>query len=307
MEKIIPKNEDHWLEERAKDITSTEVSALFGVSPYLTEFELWHRKKAGDIVKYDGNERTRWGLLLQDSIARGLAEEDGLSIRRMEEYVRDPKLRMGSSFDFAIIDLQYSTPKDYGILEIKNVDSLVFKNQWQIDQNTIEPPLHIQLQVQHQLALTGLEFAKIGALVGGNKLVKLECKPNKKIIDAIKIKIDVFWRSIESNESPSPNFELDADFISKLYGDSQKGKTFTVSELPEVELLARLYKNLSEEEKAIKSKKDAVKAQILTQIKDAEKVFGNDFTISAGMTAETEVSYKRDAYRNFRIFWKGNK
>ena len=44
---ITPSSKQDWLKARTEDITSTEVSALFGISPYTTAFELWHRKHDG--------------------------------------------------------------------------------------------------------------------------------------------------------------------------------------------------------------------------------------------------------------------
>ena len=97
-----PENKAHWLELRSMDITSTEVSALFGISPYKTHFELWHQHKDGLITEIEENERMRWGSRLQNAIAEGIAEDEGWQIRLMDEYVRDPARRMGSSFDFGI-------------------------------------------------------------------------------------------------------------------------------------------------------------------------------------------------------------
>ncbi len=74
MEIINPDNEQHWLECRTKDITSTEIAALFGISPYITEFELWHRKKSGVVVKFEENERMEWGTALQDAIAAKIGQ-----------------------------------------------------------------------------------------------------------------------------------------------------------------------------------------------------------------------------------------
>ena len=67
----------------------------------------------------------KWGTRLQDSIAMGIAQDQGWSIRPMKEYITDTDLRLGASFDFAI--------GDDGLLEIKNVDSLVFHKQWESD------------------------------------------------------------------------------------------------------------------------------------------------------------------------------
>ena len=39
-----------WLENRLLDVTSTEVSALFNLNPYITEFELYYQKKDKVVV-----------------------------------------------------------------------------------------------------------------------------------------------------------------------------------------------------------------------------------------------------------------
>ena len=58
-----------WLENRLLDVTSTEVSALFNLNPYQTEFELYHQKKDKVVVAISDNERMAWGRRLEDSIA----------------------------------------------------------------------------------------------------------------------------------------------------------------------------------------------------------------------------------------------
>ena len=83
---IIPyTDEATWLENRRADLTSTDISALFGVSPYRTAFELYHVKRGNIEASHEENERTRWGKLLQDSIAKGVAEEKALWLRPMPE------------------------------------------------------------------------------------------------------------------------------------------------------------------------------------------------------------------------------
>jgi len=119
---ILPESKKHWLELRSKVITSTEASALFNLNPYMTQFELWHRKKNLDIVEIDENERMKWGNYLQDAIASGIAQENNWQIRPMKEFLIDTDLQAGSSFDFEIT----SEP---AILEIKNVDSLALHSQ----------------------------------------------------------------------------------------------------------------------------------------------------------------------------------
>jgi len=77
------QNQHQWLTERAKDVTSTEVSALFGLSPYLTEFELFHQKRDAVVVKIEPNERMKWGNRLESAIAQGAAEDMGWNIAKL--------------------------------------------------------------------------------------------------------------------------------------------------------------------------------------------------------------------------------
>lgn len=296
MQTIVPESQSHWLELRSKDVTSTEVAALFGCSPYATLFELWHRKRDKAVVEIEPSERMRWGNRLQDAIAFGIAEDEGWNIRRMVEYVRLEDQRMGSSFDFAI--------EGGGILEVKNVDALAYREGWLQDGEDIEAPPHIELQVQHQLAVSGRSQAFIGALIGGNTVKLIKRQPDEKIIGAIKDRVEQFWKSIDKGQEPSPDFAKDADFIAKLYGYAEAGKVIDLRKDQDVAKLAAQHKSLGEQIKALEAERDAIKSRLIIQIGDAERVLGDGFSISAGVVKATSVSYERPAYRNFRINWR---
>lgn len=315
MQIINPKNEAEWLALRMKDITSTDCAALFGISPYLTKFELFHRKKRAEVVDFKTNERVRWGNLLQDAIAAGVAEEQGWTVRKMTEYIRNEELRAGSSFDFSIENWIPTDPahvhvkrQELGLLEIKNVDGLQYKNGWLEDEDgNIEAPTHIEIQVQHQLMVSEREFAYIGALVGGNNLILLKRTRDEVVIAAIRKAVAEFWASIEANEPPAPDFKADAAFISKLYGYAEPNKVFDARGDESVLEKALEYKRLGDIAKDADEKRKAIKAELLTIIGDSEKVSGEGFTISAGIVGSCPISYVREEYRNFRINWSKKK
>ena len=308
IEIIKPESKEAWLQARTKDITSTEISALFGFSPYITEFEIFHQKKSGTVVTIKEHERLRWGTALQDAIAAEIAKEQDWTIRRMDEYMRDTDLRAGASFDFSIEQTGIGTNEGtltLGLLEIKNVDSLAFRDGWtEDDAGNIEAPLHIEIQVQHQLMVSGRAFAYLGALVGGNRLVLIKRDRNEAVINSIKQKIQAFWASIESNTPPKPNFERDAKFISSLYNYADPGKLLDVRENEDFMNMAREHKRLGDIAKDAETKREALKAQMLMVIGDAEKIEGGEFSISAGIIGECEVAYTRKAYRNFKPTWR---
>lgn len=304
IETLHPKDEQDWLNMRKQDVTSTEVAALFGCNPYVTHFELWHRKREDLAVTFEQNERMKWGNRLQDAIAAGIAEEQDWEIRRMTEYIHDTELRLGASFDF---EFKVRASGEKGILEIKNVDGLAFRDGWLVEGENIEAPPHIEIQVQTQIALKGCDRNMIGALIGGNRLVLITREVDFTVIKEIKNRVRKFWISIMANEPPAPDFARDAAFISKLYGYASPGSVVSVEGNNQILSLALQYKEAGAKEKAAKTAKDAAKAEILTMIGTAEKVIGDGFLISAGMVGPKHVEYDAEGYRNWRVNWKKEK
>lgn len=294
-ETITLRDEQHWHELRSKVITSTDIAALFGISPWLTTFELWHRKKNATIVTLDANSRMVWGTRLEKSIAEGIAEDYNLTVRPMKEFIQISTWRMGSSFDYAV--------EDDGILEVKNVDSLAYKEGWLIAGDSIESPPHIELQLQFQMLVSGRTRGLIGALIGGNRVVLLKRIADEDIHKAIKIKVAAFWESIDANKPPEPNFKEDAKFIAKINGYAEPGKILNTNGDSKIAALVRDYKEWGDKVSSAQAEKDGIKAQLLTLIEDAEKVVGDGFTISAGVKPPTLVeAYERKGYRDFRVF-----
>ena len=300
-ESIAGSSREDWLKLRTKDITSTEISALFGLSPYLTPFELWHRKKAGDVVDFEPSERMKWGTRLQDAIAAGLAEDKKWKVQKREQYERLPDKKLGASYDFTVD----AGDEGQGLLEIKNVDPSVVRNEWVIDGDDVEAPPHIEMQVQHQLLVSGLPFAYIGALIGGNRGVLIRRAPADGILVSILEKTEKFWKSIDANEPPTPDFTKDAEFLRSLYQTVHPGKVVDLERDNEFTVLAEEYKAVSKKFSDAEAQKKSIQAQMFAKIGDAEKAKGNGFSVSAGPVKATVVeAYERAAYRGFRVNWK---
>lgn len=295
---IETKNKEEWLRARAEDVTSTEISALFGFSPYVTEFELYHNKLNKVIVGGFDDERVRWGSRLEESIAYGIAEDQKWKVQPKKHYIRLSEERLGSSFDFEIED-----PKS--ILEIKNVDSLQFKDRWIVDGDEVQAPPHIEMQLQHQMLVSGLKSAIIGALIGGNRVVLIERALDDLVAEEILKRAKRFWDRIKNQETPEPNFERDAKFIVNLMNRAKEGSVIQAD--ANLESLVLLYKEQSEMEKKAAAEKQAIKAQILMAIGEAEKVLGDGWSLSCGIIAGGPVSFVREPYRNFKPYFKKEK
>jgi putative phage-type endonuclease len=315
MTMLYPTSRDEWLALRMKHISSTESCALFGMSPYMTAFELAVTKKATTPpAEYEQNERMSWGLRLQRTIAQGIAEDYGVKVRAMSGYASSGPI--GASFDFEIVGVADSHDGDEtmralyrqhgtGILEIKNVDSLVFKNDWRADGDSYEAPAHIEIQVQHQLECVERKWCAIGVLVGGNKQVVLWRMRDEAVGTAIRSKSARFWQRLEAGEMPPVTLPEDTQIIKQIYGFAEPGKVLDATADEEIKSLCAAYTVAQKAEVAAKAEKDTAVAKLLMKIGDAEKVLTEGYTVSAGVVSETLVeAYTRKAYRNCRIYVK---
>lgn len=314
-EVIAIENEGQWLAERVKDVTSTEVSALYGLSPYTTEFELFHQKRDGIVIRIPENDRMKWGKRLEAPIAHGVAEDMGWNIAKLDVYIREVEARIGSSFDFEI----KSSSDGRGILEIKNVAELQYKRKWIDDGNgNIEAPEHIEMQIQHQMEVSGYEWCALVVLVGGNSPKVVYRQRDREIGADIRRTVDGFWKRVTDNTPPSADYTRDAAFIGQLYSQVRTGEIFDATGDAEIARLVQQYQAASAQLSEMEKLKDAYKAQLIERIGAAEKVVGAWGSINCARTNDSlgtlitpdmvgQTIGGRKGYRQFRINLKKEK
>lgn len=301
---INPADRAAWLDLRKQDVTSTQSAALFGLSPYSTEWELYQQKTNAISDEIEPNERMTWGTRLQDAVALGVAQDRGLRVRRVGTYWRhSDEPRMGSSFDFEIVD-HADGP---GLMEVKVVDFLVYRDQWLDD----EAPPHIEVQVQHQLEVANRNWALIVALVGGNAIKVIRVERDREVGAGLRKAIRAFWARVDAGTPPKPDFQRDAAAIRDLFR-SGAGAPLDARGNNYLQALAQTYMAAAAAEKDAVARKEAARAEMLTLIGDASKVVGDGWTLtssetkgSPGTTIVPEmigtVINARAPYRQFRL------
>lgn len=205
------ETEQQWHDLRDKHIGSSDIEALMGVEKYSTPFQLYHQKR-GTISPEDMSDDLRvfWGSHLEPAIAFGLARLHGLHIEKVRLYYTASDVPgLGASLDYKIIEEIDGEKVDIPF-EIKNVDSRVAWEDWErLPGGEYRPPLHIQLQVQHQMIATGAPYAYIGALIGGNDPQFIKVEPHAKLQEMIKKRVSEFWDAVEVGEEPRWDAEKD--------------------------------------------------------------------------------------------------
>ena len=282
--KTIPiTNKQDWLENRLLDVTSTEISCLFNCNPYLTEFELYHQKKDKVVVNID-NERMAWGRKLEDSIALGCAESQGWKVEQMDVYMSDSQ-GMGSSFDYKI-----TSEKELGIMEVKNVSEYIYKTKWIEENDNLEAPPHIEMQLQYQLHVADINWGCIAALVGGNTQKLIIRERNREMGKRFDAVVKKFWDRVKSGTPPATNYERDSNYMIKnLFNHADSSLIMNAD--AEMDQLVKDYHAVNKEFASLSKTKDSIKAQILEKSQGASKIISEYGTINCGMTKASQGKY----------------
>ena len=92
---VTPDGEAHWLALRDKVLTSTDASALFGLSPYSTRFELYHHHKNGITIPFKGNSRVDAGSRMEAYAANEVGLKEGREVRPKKDFMICDDERVG--------------------------------------------------------------------------------------------------------------------------------------------------------------------------------------------------------------------
>lgn len=291
---------------RASVVGASEVAALFDCSPYLTRFELWHRKKgtiatpAFDAMADDGtpeNERVFWGVRLEAAIIDAARERFGY-----EEAARDVRLDNGKRLGGHPDAIMRCPKRGRGVLEVKTADWLVRKGWGD------EPPAHYLLQSQAYQGLAKVEWGDVLVLVGGNKLERFSYDFRPKVYAEIERRVEDFWRSVEANDPPPADYSRDLDTIVDLNREgTEEVVDLTADNLAHEAAAALLF--AKEARLEAEKREDAAKAELLDKIGSASTALLNGFVIRATTVAAVpervakpgEIIKGRKTYRRLTV------
>ena len=269
-------NRAAWLAHRAGRIGASEVGALFGVG-HTPLYTLWH-VKAGNVPppSLDDDERVFWGQVLEPAIAAGLATLNGWRLRPAL-YAEHPTVPgMGASPDFDILG---DDGQPAALLEVKNVAFDVHRAAW-----GDEPPLHILLQAQAQMACTGLSLCHVGALVAGNTPRTYAVPRRPAVIAEIERRVTAFWRSIAEGRAPEPTgHDRDAETVRALHPDLDDAEADLSDDNEAPILCAEMLRQGAIRREAAEAEAEA-RARLLVRLADHGRAIVPGFRVSVSVT-----------------------
>lgn len=221
---------EEWLAARKTivgiPISSTDAPAIVGVSRFKSPLSLFHEKRSAtkDIApKYA--EMAQWGRELEDIIAARYAIRTERPIQRTGEGKFVIQQREDADWMIASCDryatATVATPLDDDdededderddpgervlppagekiVVEVKNAHFMT-KDRWASE---TEPPLEYMVQLQHQLAVTGLPWGSLAVLIGGTEFRWADIARNDSFIATLMQREMEFIERVQRNDAP---------------------------------------------------------------------------------------------------------
>jgi putative phage-type endonuclease len=218
----IAGDREQWLAERLTGIGASESPSVLGINPYKSAFQLWAEKCGlAEPEDLSSNEAVEFGVRLEKPVAEAFADRTGRHVEMWPAYtvVRDPE----RSWMLCTPDArQETTDRGEGLLQVKTTSAFNAAD-W-----ADEPPLYYQVQVQHELAVTGFDWGTIVVLIGGQRLRYFDVERNDKFIAALLPRLESFWAAVQSKTPPEVDGSLaTAKVLAKLHPEDN-GQTVTL-------------------------------------------------------------------------------
>lgn len=221
--KLVKTNElsrDDWLTVRKGGIGSSDAGAAVGLNPYKSPLELWMEKTGKDagLPKIDPQDETSpmyWGTLLESIVAAHYTKRTGNRVRRVNavlQHPREPWMR-------ANLDREIVGASDVQILECKTAGM----NGARLWKEGV--PEYIQLQVLHQLAVTGKQAADVAVLICGQELQVHRIERDEAMITQLIELERHFWRFVELDLAPPADGSDSADVALRALYPKDNGQS----------------------------------------------------------------------------------
>lgn len=242
---------DHWLAVRRNYIGASDSAGILGEGyAGQSRYSIW-ADKCGYPCEEMNAKRLKIGKLMEPALRAIFEEETGLACQDPGEHtilVSREWPWMSATLDgIAVCDDLGPIP-----VELKNV------GHFAIDDWAADGPLKFQVQVQHQLAVTGAPAEYLFGLLGGNEPITILVERDEPFIAALVEETRKFYDLVHSRTAPEiDGSEATARALRRLHPhdngavvqlppeamDWDEELTFVKTKLKDLEECERHYKN----------------------------------------------------------------
>lgn len=314
--------EQAWLDWRKQKITASDAAPIMGVSPRDSAFSLMQKKRGliDDTPDIDP-ELLYWGTALEEAIAQRYAKLTGNFVVPRDyrcEYVGQENVDrpwQACTVDRFLVD----PSKGRGVLEIKTAQSFLAWN-WGKSESALTDdekeqhgdedtrvPLYVQLQVQHQLAVTGLSWASVAVLIGGCKFRYYDLDRDDEMIAILNDTERRWWDCWQDGEEwPVDGSESTTRAVKRVYQPKRKESVFLPPQSCETwqrrQELAEQRERLKRELKPVEEDLAELDNQVRLWVGENQVGLGAGFKVTRTMVKRKEYVCPASEYE--RMTWK---
>lgn len=197
-----------WLDARRSGIGGSDAACVCGLDQWRSPFELF-LDRTGVLPDDDAGEAALLGRLIEPVIADELARREQIEVHEVGWMLAHPDHPwMLADLDRIAVDHD----DDDAVVEIKTT-SAFRAGDWRDG-----IPVAVMCQVQHYLAVTGLDRAIVVALIGGQRLVVHRVQRDDALIASLIGVEERFWQSVLNREPPPVDgSKATTDLLARLY------------------------------------------------------------------------------------------
>jgi putative phage-type endonuclease len=266
--KNLTRNE--WLDFRKVGIGGSDVAVICGINKYKSPLQLW-MEKIGQVDPEEAGEAAYWGTLMEPIIRTEFSNRTRLKVDIINSILRHPE----NKFMLANVDgIVLGENGKKSIFEAKTA-SAYKAEQWEDD----KIPEEYILQIQHYMAVTGLNSTYMAALIGGNKFIYKLIERDDELIEMI-IQLEYnFWDCVVNNMPPAVDgSESCCNLMTRLY-PSAENKNIII--LPDKALtLIEQYNAAKDQEKMFSEMKEEAANKLKITLGENESGMINDISVS---------------------------
>ncbi|MDV7212872.1 YqaJ viral recombinase family nuclease [Azotobacter beijerinckii] len=227
--KALPRED--WLAVRKRGIGSSDAAAAVGLNPYKSPLELWMEKTGRDGAQpkadpHDEESPLYWGTILEPIVAAHYSRRSGNRVRRVNAVLQHPDPQL--SWMLANLDREVLGAGEVQILECKTA-GLNGARLWKEG-----VPEYVQLQVMHQLAVTGKQAADVAVLLGGQQLEIHRIERDERLIARLIRLEQQFWQYVVTDTPPPADGSASADAALRCLFPEDNGQRLDFTRDPQL-------------------------------------------------------------------------
>lgn len=268
---------EQWLRVRKNGIGSSDAAAAVGLNPYQSQLELWLIKTGRDdaLPKIDPNDDSHpvyWGTVLEPFVAEHYTRRTGHRVRRINAVLQHPD--PDKAWMLANIDREVIGSPDVQILECKTAGEFGAR-LWKEG-----VPEYIQVQVQHQLAVTGKQAADVCVLICGQEIRVHRIERDEELIAHLIELEHRFWHYVETDTPPPADGSDSAALALQCLYPRDAGTTLDLTEDAELNRVFAELVQVRETLDAHTKSESQLKQRIQERMGDASRASFSGGTVS---------------------------